>query len=405
MLAFVEVGSAGPRKVEEMNSLPPYGQPFATPQLSSLSAAKLGNLRGSISRAGAVDGRLGPIEWMIAGVDGKWLVGAGPFAHWIIDRARPTATTAIDVSGGSFISMVSKDRYIFNSGSSLVVRRLRPFADWHSDNAITVRLDKFGGTSIPYGIYTLVDEFTLVSQMIGHPGKPSFRELCVSRKSYEDLRPDMRWSTCLSATSARSPFLSDGTLVLFFPDSLRIIDSEGKETATIKATLKPGMVSVDAHDLIWGYSATSPELLAFNRLGKQVAQVPFSGGTPTQPPVALADGRIVAVTADGLECIRDQKSEWQATFAKLPGLGPVVQPKPAKRPGIDLSGGQDPLATASVNGKLLVKRGSWLMLFDDGPTPVWIRQVPGGKFITSNVVITSDGAAYFAAGLEYFRIE
>ena len=65
---------------------------------------------------------------------------------------------------------------------------------------------------------------------------------------------------------------------------------------------------------------------------------------------------------------------------------------------VELPPANDPLATATADGDLLVKAGARLLRIDPRGRTAWELLAPDGQAITSNPVVTANGRVLFATG-------
>jgi hypothetical protein len=409
----VAVESSEREKKEKMMnkfSLLPYGQPFSNVQLNSVAFSVLGELKtlakkvASVSIPNAYSPTYKPeIQWLLASAEHK-IIAVGESHYWLIELDKYKSIAFCPIEENILVSFLQDGRYLYNDGGGLSLRKAEPQLDTKSGkDIIDAFVESMDRASVPYALFPMEDEYVILIQNLSQPDDDSFKEAVISRKPYVGQMQSLKWDVRYQQYSARSPFLSDGTLAVFLPDGLRLINLDGKEVGHIKAELMPGMLSADNKDTIWGIkdAPDKMKLLGFSRDGKNVVDVDIPAKGPTQPPVTLEDGRILIVTKTKLVCIKEGKMLWEKV---LPVYTRKLDPdeQPDARPNDSFRGGQDPLVTASSNGKILVKHGHTLMMLEDGPKEKWQITAPDNKWITSNAVITADGKVCFACTNEIY---
>jgi outer membrane protein assembly factor BamB len=166
--------------------------------------------------------------------------------------------------------------------------------------------------------------------------------------------------------------------VLYLPNSLRLLDlSNGAETGRIEIALVRDLVSVDAADRIWGFAERDGKLGLCGVFldGKSERFALSSNALPSQPPIAMPDGRIAIARKNGLEVWSRGQVIWTKTF-----------------------GCDNLFVIGTPRGELLARVGGSIVLFDLEGKEKWSVTSPDSQAITSNPVITSEGQVCFATG-------
>lgn len=381
-----------------------YAQPFASARLSSFVPVRVAvSSRPKATRCadmGEAAPPSGEVGWLLSGEDPRRFVAVALSGHWIVNASVAKPLGSLESNSADLVTFLAGGRYAFPMRYRLVVREPKPLVDAATDGFQESYVE---GMDIGHPMLALSldgnDLVTLV-QRWGNMGNPNFREVLLTRRPRGMPITLAAWTVRYPGVSARSPVLSNGTIAVWLEDGLRLVSIDGKELA-VKAALLPGLVSVDGADRIWGFTASGGpvRLVAFDARGEAKADVPLASSRPVQPPVLLADGSMLVVTAQELVWVKDGKVQRERRLAPNAAAGPLEETTP-----VVWMPGQDPLATATQDG-ILLKHGSVLSFFGAGPDPVWELAMPDGKRITSNVLVTSDGGVYVAAGREIFRIQ
>ncbi len=406
-----------------MRPQPSYGQAFANAQLNSVVGINLTQFSPRLGKPielSLLDAGSPPdvAEWLLS--DGDAMIAVGQMQHWIVqlDKELIEATTP---STPSLFALLGQGNYIHAADTCLGLRGpdLAQYVEGEEDEdyddvpygtddddeddeenddderIMVVHIDGWRSDSSPLAFFQKDDDVVMVFQNYAHPGNPNAKDIVMLRKRLGGEMDSIKWMKEYDAYGARSPVLSDGTVVLCREDQVQLINMDGQEVGKIETQLMAGMVSVDFEDTIWGLQqrVTGMHLLRFSPTGIKLVEIDLPTGKPVQPPVTLLDGRILVATLDRILCVQNRALLWEF-------------PLPAKSEELEwnlgFNGGQDPLVTATVNNKILVKQQGRLWLIDEGPEPVWEIVVPDNEPITSNPVITTDGNVCFACTRKLF---
>lgn len=325
------------------------------------------------------------IRWILTSRHDEQILVTDIENYWLIDRTSKTVLADDQNHSRSFPCFLNDGErfaYFIGAGASLA----NPKIPQDVENHARVWFPSFGSQTALHAFIPLEENLIGLVQNYGNRGNSLHRSALVFRKPYErDLRT-IKWEYYLPEESFPSPALLDGTVVMHLANRLHLVSPEGKLTQEILIQLDPGNVSVDLGNRIWGFARHEQilSLVGFSSQGTQLFQTDLSLKTPVQPPVAFADGRICAITKEGIACILDGTLQWQQTLPEQ------VEPF---------------LATATADGFLLVVAGSTLFCYDPAGKLAWQVSSPKNDRITSNPAVTADGNVCFATGREIHCLE
>jgi hypothetical protein len=371
----------------------PYRQPFANPARNSAEEnASIASKAPSWSPVyTAQSSYVKAIDWLLGGGPRHdvLLFDAGTGHAWLVDLQAARATVLAGTAQGSFPAyQEDNDQLVLPRDGILVLPEMTAPGD--PDRARQVDA---GGLSTPlHALIARRDHFTAMSVVLPNQRERHLTVNVISKPYSNDARPQIRWEQYLKDwTTAPSPALSDDTLVacregglsFFAADGAGFVDpaigiTQAKVIAEVQANLRPGLVSADVLDRVWGFRVEDGALIGWDARGQSLGPAIALEVSAVQPPVALPGGAIAVIAAGVLLKIADAKVQWRAE------LPPSAQP----------------LATADRDGKLLVRAGKQLVLIDDDGKRVWSSELPAE--ITSNPLITRSGRLCVAAGLTLY---
>lgn len=394
-----------PKPVEEIavtptgsnSSLPPipYRQPYANPGRNSAEplAFALRDVPKWVAAFTASDASVGGIniDWLLGGGGSEQLVlyDAAWGRGWWVDLHGVRAMVRTNTGQGGLLAyQEDADQLLMTRGAMLLLPDMKDPID-------DERWQVVGASGMTSPVQALVprqQRFIVMSLFHADRFNREPRIMVTSKPYTPGGGAGLLWQqTFPGELGGPSPALSDDTLILCRESGLTYLAADGagvvdpaigiaqaKVVALVGVGLRPGLVSADALDRVWGFRLEDGALVGWDRTGESLGAALPLDEVAVQPPVALPNGAVAVIAPGVVLKVENSGVRWRA----------------------ELPPDAHPLATADSSGQLLVRAGKQLLLIDAAGKRVWTSELPAA--ITSNPLVTRSGRLCVGVGLTLY---
>jgi len=360
------------RSSEEKDMIRNLKQPFANPQLNSLLPLEV-RAKGNLAWKLEFNPQkvVGSTKSLIVLDDIRAILDYGD-VFFAIDLSKAEVLSLRPKSTNTYI-VVANGQKVFYSQSHLLLRQ--DFDLLNTEPEIDYDLPGLG----PYSALQVLipGPVTFVAGIQGM-GNPRYPEPAFSLLKKEYTALDDIWNLEFPGIVARPPMSAEGHFAIAQPGEIAIVDLEGKSRGKVTGEFLPICCSIGRDNRLYIVYEINADYIvrAMDLEGQVLWEHEISITQPSQPPVVNSDQIVYIVGSSKIEAFSKGNALW--TFK--------------------LHGGSEspPLASATINGKLLVSDGNRVVSLSESGDALWIYQDDEADIFRTQPVLDSSGKVYVA---------